>query len=678
MKDERKTKRQLIEELARLRQQVAELESIRAENRQVSERLRRGARLNQILLDAFPCEAVLLHPTTFEVIASNRAAIDAGAILGEKCFAAMEQRDDSCPWCLGPKARASSEPQRWERESSGVFWDAYWIPVSDDLCVHYAFDITERKQAEEQRTMLASMVEQSSDSIAVIDLEGVVEYVNQEFLRRNGRGSEEVVGTNWRSFVAASSSLRDVYPEIRETVVEQRQMWRGEIAERVENVEPTWLEVRLFPIKDSDGSVVRSVYLSQDITERKQAEEALLEAEAKYRALAEDSPVGIFISDKEEERFIYVNQCVCEITGFSESELLEMRAPRNILLAPEDRERLQGYVIDLGAGELIPRGIEARGIRKTGEIVWLRFQVQPIVVAGKRALQGIVEDITERRQMEVQLQRYTEQLEQLVQMQVRELDQERAKVVQAGKLAAIGQLATGVAHELNQPLTAILIETDFLKRLARPAEGAGPPQELDRDELYQIADDLAGDVHRCSTIINHLREFSRVSHRVPERISLNQPIEDILILVGQRLRENGIEIQLQLDPELPPILADVNKMEQVLLNLITNAEYGVEEMTSRVARGEIECPDYAKVLHISTRIEGEHVVAQVRDNGIGIPHKDQERLFEPFFTTRPVGEGTGLGLSVSYGIVTEFGGEITFESVENEGTTFTLRFPRAE
>ena len=149
MKDERKTKLQLMGELAGLRQQVAELEMIRTENRYVSERERRGAHLNQILLDAFPCEAILLHPVTFEIIAANRAAIDAGAIPGATCFATMEQQDGPCPWCLGPQAWSSSQPQRLERESDGVFWDAYWIPVSDDMYVHYAFDVTERKQTEE-------------------------------------------------------------------------------------------------------------------------------------------------------------------------------------------------------------------------------------------------------------------------------------------------------------------------------------------------------------------------------------------------------------------------------------------------------------------------------------------------------------------------------------------------
>ena len=123
------------------------------------------------------------------------------------------------------------------------------------------------------------------------------------------------------------------------------------------------------------------------------------------------------------------------------------------------------------------------------------------------------------------------------------------------------------------------------------------------------------------------------------------------------------------------LLADPNRLEQAFLNLITNAEQALKVMDQRIAAGEVEREAYQKRLDIKTRFEDTWVVVTVRDNGCGIRELDQERIFEPFFTTRPVGEGAGLGLSISYGIVTQLGGEIAFDSVENEGTTFTLRLP---
>ena len=136
-------------------------------------------------------------------------------------------------------------------------------------------------------------------------------------------------------------------------------------------------------------------------------------------------------------------------------------------------------------------------------------------------------------------------------------------------------------------------------------------------------------------------------------------------------------VERHMHPNLPPIQANPHKLEQVFTNLISNAEYALEEMGRRVAAGEVNRDGYQKTLTISTHVEDGHVVAQVRDNGCGIPKTAEPHIFEPFFTTKPVGEGSGLGLSICHSFVTESGGQITFESEENQGTTFTLQFPLA-
>ena len=277
------------------------------------------------------------------------------------------------------------------------------------------------------------------------------------------------------------------------------------------------------------------------------------------------------------------------------------------------------------------------------------------------------------------MQAYADELGEMIAAKVQELDAARAKVAHAGRLASLGQMATGVAHELNQPLAAILFEADYLKSLARSAREEESSQlTIDIDVMAEIAEGITGDVARCSRIINHLRDFARTSHQQGLELDLNQPIENSFILVGRRLTEHDIVVKRDLEPNLPRVMGDRNRLEQVFLNLITNAEYALHEMARRVKAGEIERPNYQKALTVSTCVEGNAVVAQVRDNGCGIAPSHQERIFEPFFTTKPVGDGTGLGLSISYGIVTELGGEITFESVENEGTAFTLRFPAVE
>ena len=281
--------------------------------------------------------------------------------------------------------------------------------------------------------------------------------------------------------------------------------------------------------------------------------------------------------------------------------------------------------------------------------------------------------------MEEELQRYNSQLEQLVDEKVRQLEMERAKVIQSGKMAALGEMATGVAHELNQPLTAMLFEADYFATLADRAEGRGEGAvSVETGELRQIGENLAEDIARCRRIIDHLRDFGRAAERKVTPINLNTPIDDSFILLGAQLREHDVDVQLNLVDDLPPILADPHRLEQVFLNLISNAEHAMEAMEKRVAGGEVERPGYRKTLRIDTYAEGETVFATVRDNGSGIPESAREQIFEPFFTTKPMGQGTGLGLSISYNIVSEFGGQITFETAENEGTTFVLSFPVAD
>jgi histidine kinase len=343
-------------------------------------------------------------------------------------------------------------------------------------------------------------------------------------------------------------------------------------------------------------------------------------------------------------------------------------------LGPED----MGSVID-GLSEEKHVLFERVHLAKDGTRIPVEINAHVFPLQGQPVVLSIARDITRRKRMEAQLREYAEHLEQLVDEKVRELERERAKVIHAGKLAALGELATGVAHELNQPLTAMQFEADYLKRMAELVrEKEDWPSVVDVDEVAQVGDNLSGDIARCRRIIDHLRTFGRVSDEPPAEVDLNEPIENAFILTEQRLRQHGIAVVRDLSPDLPPIMADSHRLEQVFLNLISNAEYAVKKMHGRIQTGVVEREGYCPQVVVSTGVEDGRVVAVVRDNGCGIPAEDREEIFEPFFTTKPVGEGTGLGLSISYGIVSDFGGEIAFRSVVNQGTAFTLRFPPAD
>ncbi len=250
-----------------------------------------------------------------------------------------------------------------------------------------------------------------------------------------------------------------------------------------------------------------------------------------------------------------------------------------------------------------------------------------------------------------EVQEHAAVLEQRVEERTRALKEAQAELVQSAKLAAVGTLAAGVAHELNQPLTVIRgYAQGLLAEEGLPAEARA---DLDRIEAQTV---------RMARIINHLRDFSRQSKGVLEPVALHEVIEAAFLLVTQQLRSRNIEVVRELDSELPLLQGDRIQLEQVFVNLITNAR---DAMT----------PQGGGRLTVATRITDRSVEAAVADTGPGVPASIRDRIFEPFFTTKEVGQGTGLGLSISYGIVHEHGGEIQVADGPDGGAVFIVRLP---
>jgi signal transduction histidine kinase len=246
-----------------------------------------------------------------------------------------------------------------------------------------------------------------------------------------------------------------------------------------------------------------------------------------------------------------------------------------------------------------------------------------------------------------------------------ELKDTQAQLIQSAKMAAIGELAAGVAHELNQPLMVIRGTTQLLRRGVTPDD---PRVEM----LPNRLDLIERNTKRMMNIIEHLRAFSSRSSQVPTLTAVNKAIEDCFLLVGEQLRVNAIDVTLDLSPDLPRVLFSPGQLDQVLVSLITNARDAVME---KRAAGE---PGMRGRLQVSTALApGTPAMVEVRiqDNGIGITADRLDWIFDPFFTTKAVGRGTGLGLSISYGIVQEHKGELRVHATGPDGTTFALRLP---
>jgi len=290
-------------------------------------------------------------------------------------------------------------------------------------------------------------------------------------------------------------------------------------------------------------------------------------------------------------------------------------------------------------------------------------------------LEHRVEERTdELRKANLQLQeeiRQRQQMEEDLRKAYIDLKNTQSQLVQSAKLASIGELAAGIVHELNQPLMVIRGYAQALLR--NPVAGTEQATGL------KLIEKNTG---RMTSIIDHLRAFSRQSESELQPVQINRIIEDAFLMVGEQLRLRNIEFVKDLTPGLPKVKGDANKLEQVLLNLITNARDAIEHR--RENEKTPEAPEKPYLSHppakmqIATRLSSTPsgmVEIQLKDTGCGIPQGMTDKIFDPFFTTKEVGKGTGLGLSISYGILKEHHAEIDILETGPTGTTFRILLP---
>lgn len=365
----------------------------------------------------------------------------------------------------------------------------------------------------------------------------------------------------------------------------------------------------------------------------KAAENLLRESESKYRFLFDSGPSPIFLVDAETMAVIDVNAKAEEEYQYTKDELLAMSFAD--LGRNRDRVSTSAQFKNIFSTEvtLLPV-LEHR--RKDGTPFMVNFQASMTSYMDRPAVIAAVWDVTES------LKRYT-------------------KLIQAGKMATLGEMATGIAHELNQPLSVIKIGCDYLVKKGRRAGS------LTFEELTAATNEIEVSVERATKIIDHLRQFGRRTDQQMTPVSINDPIRDVFFLLGRQMKSAGVTIDLDLDESIPKVLGEPNRLQQVFINLALNAR---DAMTKRRQPDEqgVAKPN---VLTVRSFIEGGRIVVSVSDTGPGIPEALRAKIFEPFYTTKEVGEGTGLGLSISYGIVKEHKATIEVESSYTQGANFS-------
>ena len=233
------------------------------------------------------------------------------------------------------------------------------------------------------------------------------------------------------------------------------------------------------------------------------------------------------------------------------------------------------------------------------------------------------------------------------------------QVIETGRLASIGELAAGIAHEINNPVAIMVQEAGWIEDLL--AEGE-PISGANLEEIERAVGQIRTQGDRCKEITYKLLSFARKTDPTVREVVLNDLVDEVTGLTSQKTRYANVRIETDLSSDIPPIQAAPSELQQILLNLVNNAIDAIERPGGTVT--------------VATRMVGDDVVLEVRDTGKGIPEANLARIFDPFFTTKPVGQGTGLGLSICYGIVEKMGGRITVESEIETGTTFTVVFPK--
>jgi len=484
-------------------------------------------------------------------------------------------------------------------------------------------DVTDRKKMESELSLRAQLLDLAMDSIYVIDTDGYIVFANEASWKSRGYISSEFTGANIRELVT---------PDYKALVAERidKILNKGELTFETRHYRkdgsamPVEVHARMISL---DGRKF-IISIARDMTERKLAEEVLKRSEERFRTILEDMDNGYFELDTAGQ-YVFVNDAMCKILGLGRDDIVGRQFGSFVDQSDEKFVDSSRAIMD----EVISKGMTLAGLFGTivkgdGSRRIIGISVSPLRDASGEiaGIRGISRDITDRMKMEQQL-------------------------LMAGKLASIGELAAGVAHEINNPLTAIMGYAQLL------ADESDVPQNIkaDLEKIYSQS-------QRAAKIVQNLLTFARSYALKKKVIDINELILRSLDLRSYEHKVGNIEIVTNLQTGLPGISADENQIQQVILNIIVNAEQALAKKHA----GKIE---------VTTRLDNDNIRIIIADNGPGIPRDMLERLFDPFFTTKDVGEGTGLGLSVCHGIITKHGGRIYADSVEGQGSVFTIELP---
>jgi len=577
-------------------------------------------------------------------------------LVGKKCYSVFQKRDSNCPWCPAVLAMKTGEmssenvPYPSHDDPEGWF-ELTAFPVRDlngEIvgCIEHVRDITERKKTDEalkkSEEKYRELVQNANSIILRRDTKGNVTFFNEFAQDFFGYAENEILGKNVVGTIVPKTETtgRDLSEMIHDIGIRPERYGTNENENMRKNGERVWVAWTNKAIKDENGNITEILCIGNDITERKHAEKALWQEEEKFRTFVEHSPFGISIID-ESGNYKYINPKFIEIFGYiledipTGKEWFKKAFPDS-----EYRHRLISiWINDLKKskfGESRHRNFKV--ICKDGSEKIIHFK--PVTMeSGNQFV--IYEDITNQEQLEDQLR-------------------------QAQKMESMGTLAGGIAHDFNNILGIILGNAE----LAMDDIYEGNPARLNLQEIR-----TAG--LRAKDVVRQLLSFARKTAVEKKPTNIAPIIIESLKLMRASI-PTSIEIRQNITEEVDTILADPTQINQVLINLCTNAHHAMPDGgILEVSLKNVELDEDATAQY-SDLDPGPYVHLTVADTGQGMNPEIKGRIFDPYFTTKDIGKGTGLGLSVVHGIVKNHGGGISVNSELGKGTSFEIYFPVVE
>lgn len=536
-----------------------------------------------------------------------------------------------------------------------IAWSNTAIVDDHDRVEHIigtGIDITERKRAEEKRELYHRIFLASSDGIGITDPEGHLLECNPAQQRFYGYSERDVLGKKPTAFINPADG------EAVERCIETEGSFRGEVRARDDDGTERFIDLSIFPIRNDRGALIHFVGIGRDVTEAKKDQEALRVSEERFRRLVENANEIIYSLDAN-GRFTYLSPKFEKVTGFRDEDYLGR--PLEDLLHEDDAARARQWFIDgIESGEKSV-GNEWRAHDKRGNLRWFvsNSSMIPDDEGNVQEVIGVAHDITKIKTL-------VEDLEEAN----RNIKATQAQLVQSEKMASLGKLVAGIAHEINTPIGSVgsmhdtlMKATDRLCELVRSECQEDSPKYPKMESLIQVIGEanrvIKMGTDRVVTIVRRLRAFARLDEAELVESDIHEGLEDTLTLVHHEIKYD-IVLHRNYGKDVPRIYCFMARLNQIFVNLLINAKQAIQ------GKGEIT---------IATTHENDKVMIRFTDTGTGIPKESLDKIFDPGFTTKGVGVGTGLGLSIVYQIIQEHHGEIMVESEVEKGTTFTIILP---